>query len=178
MLSLRVYHTTSGKCLIAFFSGNLKIIRKMTYFILTTQFEISMSEMAAIALDTVLVLSEMLAKCCLIQVVKLLAPLLWLGLHDGNWNELCYWWLNYLSRAWCHSPNWKDCISRGKCLRLDAKDWDISIQTRLKKYIPFSVLVHTSNQKGMFSKSGQWCYQMKANDKWANHKCLPHLRLK
>ena len=77
----------------------------MTYFILTTQFEISMSEMAAIALDTVLVLSEMLAKCCLIQVVKLLAPLLWLGLHDGNWNELCYWWLNYLSRAWCHSPN-------------------------------------------------------------------------
>ena len=78
--------------------------KEITYFILTSKFGLSVSEMAAIALYTVLVLNEMLAKCCFIQVVKLLALRLWLGLHDGNWNVLRHWRLGLLGRALRLSP--------------------------------------------------------------------------
>lgn len=90
MLSLNVCHAIARQRLIAFFSDNLEIIRNITYFIFSSKLKISMSKMAAISLYTVLVLSEMLAKGCLIQVVKLLATLLWLLLHDGNRNILCH----------------------------------------------------------------------------------------
>ena len=88
MLPLHVWLAMSATGLVGFFRSNLEIITKDTYFILSSKFRFPVCKMAAISLDTVLVLSEMLTECRLIQVVKLLASLLLLGLHDGNWNVL------------------------------------------------------------------------------------------
>ena len=61
--------------------------------------------MAAIALNTVLMLSEVLAKSSLIQIVELLATLLWLSLHDGNWYELSDRRLDCLGRVQGQGPD-------------------------------------------------------------------------
>lgn len=61
-----------------------------------------MREMTPISLYAVLVLREMLAQLRLVQVVKLLAPLLLLRLHDRNWNELSH--LPLRGRLSCLSP--------------------------------------------------------------------------
>ena len=76
-----------------------------TYLIHSSQLVFSVGEMAAIPFDTVLVLGEMFAKSRLVQIVKLLATLLWLSLHDGNWYELSDRRLECLGRVLGHSPN-------------------------------------------------------------------------
>ena len=73
--------------------------------------------MAAIAFNTVFVLSEMLAKRGLVQVVQLLALPLGLVLHDGNGNKLRVRLLSLIQRQISH---W-EAISR---LLLSKKDWD------------------------------------------------------
>ena len=62
--------------------------------------------MAAIALNTVLMLSEVLAKGRLIQVVELLASLLWLALHYRNWYELSDRRLDCLGRVQGQGPDY------------------------------------------------------------------------
>jgi len=51
--------------------------------VFSPQFLLAVSKMAAITLDTVLVLGEVFAKCGLVEIIELLASCLLLALHDG-----------------------------------------------------------------------------------------------
>jgi len=59
-----------------------------TYFIFSPELKISVREVAAVALDTLLMLGKVFAKGGLVQVIQLLPAWLRLLLHDRNWNKL------------------------------------------------------------------------------------------
>jgi hypothetical protein len=66
--------------------GGLELVaveERTTYLVFSPQFLLAVSKMAAITLDTVLVLGEVFAKCGLVEIIELLASCLLLALHDG-----------------------------------------------------------------------------------------------